>query len=175
MKLLITEKTGDKLSNVTNYMNPNPPKFCRRDGCFLCETNAKPTYGNCWLEGVTYQIDCMLCLKDGRKAFYLGETGYSCYFRGCFHQDGLRNQNPENPLHKHNLECHPGGRLSWRDFIMTLRGCFNRPLLRQSQEGQLIGQAVHHKAGGENLILLNSKSEFFQPGVVKESYKRLLD
>ena len=115
MRLLVLEKTGDKLSMVTNYMNLNKQEFCNRDGCFLCATSHEPTYRKCWVESITYQIDCQRCLKDGISAVYVGETGYSCYFRGKFDQDGLRNKHTDNPLYKHNLDCHPDVTLSWRD------------------------------------------------------------
>ena len=160
MQLLVTEKTGQQLGTIANYMDPEKEPFCRRDGCFLCKTSDGPTWGKCWREGVTYQITCLVCLREGRQAVYLGETGYSSYFRGRFHQDGLRNKIADNPLYKHCLECHPAGRMDWRDFKMSVVGQFPRPILRQSHERQLIERAVDQRAGGEGIIILNSKSEF---------------
>ena len=129
-------------------MDPEKEQFCQRDGCFPCQTSVGPTWGKCWSEGVTYQITCLVCLREGRRAFYVGETGYSGYFRGKFHQDGLRTRDAENPLYKHCLECHPSGSLHWRDFRMTIIGQSPCPILRQSHEGKLIEGLVDQKAGG---------------------------
>ena len=87
----------------------------------------------------------------------------------------MESKDIENPMFKHSVECHPDLQMTFRDFQMTVLGHFPCPILGQSMEGTFIARAVDHRAGGANIVLLNSKSEFFHPGTVRESYRRDLD
>ena len=61
-----------------------------------------------------------------------------------------------------------------KDFTMTITGVHKRPVERLSQEGSAIGRAVGDRERGKRVIIMNSKSEFHQPGQVKATYGRLL-
>ena len=61
-----------------------------------------------------------------------------------------------------------------KDFKMTITGVHKRPLERLSKEGTAIGRAVSEREKGERIVIMNSKSEFHQPGQVKATYGRLL-
>ena len=61
-----------------------------------------------------------------------------------------------------------------KEYKMSVTGVFPRPVLRQAQEGTLIGRAIEDIQCGQRLVLLNSKSEFNQPGQVKAKYGKLL-
>ena len=49
------------------------------------------------------------------------ETDRNSYTRGLEHQDGLRNENENNPLWKHCTLVHGGAK---QDFSMEVMGCF---------------------------------------------------
>ena len=53
MKILVIEKNGTQLGKVSNFSDPEVEDYC-------------------WHEGVTYRIDCQICLKDGVQAVYHG-------------------------------------------------------------------------------------------------------
>ena len=83
---------------------------------------------------------------------YEGETGCNCYSRGLEHQDGLRNEQENNPLWKHCTLVHGGEKV---DFTMTALRSFRSCLKRQVNESVRISSSQAD-------ILLNSKSEFHQ-------------
>ena len=83
---------------------------------------------------------------------YEGETGSNCYSRGLEHQNGLRNEQEENPRWKHCTLVHGGEKV---DFTMTALRSFRSCLKRQVKEAVSISSSQPD-------ILLNSKSEFHQ-------------
>ena len=53
--------------------------------------------------------DPVQCVQMTHKVVnYEGETGCNCYSRGLEHQDGLRNEQEDNPLWKHCTLEHGG-------------------------------------------------------------------
>ena len=62
--------------------------------------------------------------------------------------------------------------MTMMDFTMTVESLHSRPVSRQSEEGLLITSAARKVERGEKLYLMNSKSKFYQPGVVRVSYSR---
>ena len=115
-----------------------------------------------------------MCQKVGQEAVYFSETGYSAYYWGRFHLEGLANQDPENFLYKYQLQFHPSGRLTRADFHMTVMGTFDKPVFRQSHEGVSIVWALEDIQRGQKMVILNSKSKFHQPGVVKGTFNKRL-
>ena len=57
---------------------------------------------------------------------------------------------------------------------MTVEASFGRPILRQSMEGCLISRAIKARDRGDPIIIMNSKKEFLQPGVIRPSFTPLL-
>ena len=106
---------------------------------------------------------------------YYGESGHSAYFRLKFHVNGLRRKAKSNVLFAHQEEYHQGTMMDDKDFKMTLEDNFSRAILRQSFEGVSIARAVQAREAGANVWLLNSKREFFQPGVVRPKFAPVLD
>ena len=70
---------------------------------------------------------------------------------------------------------HPGVEMSMKDFTMSLEGTFWRPILRQSMEGVALSRAVRNRDQGAPIIILNSKMEFHQPGVIRPSFSPVLE
>ena len=56
------------------------------------------------------------------------------------------------------------------DFVMTVVNNHLRPIVRQSEEGLLIGETVRRKEMGDRIVLMNNKTQFYQPGIVRASY-----
>ena len=159
---------------MANFVEPHKEDYCSRHDCFVCKSADKPTFGNCWREGVSYSISCRRCLKKGIQATYFGESGYSGYFRSKFHIDALKKKSKKSVLYKHNIEQHPDLHLTEDDFKMVILGGSGRPVVRQCQEGILIQRALEAAEQGQRLQLLNSKSEFLQPGTVGRSFSGIL-
>ena len=65
--------------------------------------------------------------------------------------------------------------MSQTDFKMTVMGVFNRPVLRQSQEGCSISGAIDDRNRGQKIVLLNSKNEFHQPVQIKPTFSQVLE
>ena len=61
-----------------------------------------------------------------------------------------------------------------KDFIMTVEANFTRPILRQSLEGVAIARTIKARDNGDRVILVNSKREFVQPGVVRPVFSPLV-
>ena len=159
---------------MANFVDPQVPDFCERKDCFPCRTADKPTRGMCWREGAAYRIDCLLCQPWGITAVYHGETGSSSYWRGKFHLEGLLNRKPDSALYQHLLNFHPSRHPSMRDFRMHTAAVYKRPIVRQSREGLEINSAIRDRQQGKKIVLLNSRNDFHQPGVVRTSYTSTL-
>ena len=109
----------------------------------------------------------------GIKSIYFGESGFSSHYRGNQHLSALRRKQQDSALLKHIQDCHEGDEgMDERDFVMETIGNHRRPLSRQSQEGLLLQHAIRDIESGKRLKLMNSKSEFFQPGVVRPAYRQ---
>ena len=88
--------------------------------------------------------------------------------------EALRRQSPASVLYTHNVEIHPGLKMSKDDFVMTVEGNYSRACLRQSQEGVAIANSIRRMKEGAKVILLNGKREFIQPGVVRPAFGALV-
>ena len=120
-----------------------------------------------------YKIECKLCLRNGRRSQYFGESGYNGYWRGKFHIEGLEKRKEDNVLYEHNLKFHPEGTMTAKDFSMTVTGIYPRPLMRQCQEGLAIGAALDRRDRGDQVEGMNSKKEFLQPGTIRPRFEGL--
>ena len=159
------------MAGISNHVDPFTPKYCTREDCFVCRTAGRPTNGICWKLGAVYRIDCIRCKLSNLQAVYIGESGFSGYFRGKSHLEALRTGAADSVLHGHNLTFHPEGSMSMRDFQMSIISNHHRPIMRQCQEGLEIAHIMREsEARGRRIILMNSKSQFYQPGVVRARY-----
>ena len=60
------------------------------------------------------------------------------------------------------------------DFIFKVEGKFSRAIGRQCHEGLAISHALDAIKQGDRVILMNSKNEFLQPGVVHRTFTGVL-
>ena len=139
----------------------------------MCFSAKKLTKGLCWREGVAYQIDCLVCLARGVQGLYYGESGFSGYQRGKAHLEGLASRDEDNVMVAHNEICHPDMMLTRKDFRMSVMECFRRPILRQAFEGLSISRSISERERGRNIVLMNSKKEFCQPGTIRPQFKKI--
>ena len=57
-------------------------------------------------------------------------------------------------------------------FRMSVVDQHSRPILRQSQEGLAISQSIREREEGrKRIILMNSRKEFYQPGIINPSFQ----
>ena len=74
------------------------------------------------------------------------------------------------------MKCHPNITMEYTDFKMTVTGQHSRPVLRQACEGILISKEIHNRQHKDsNIELMNSKTQFYQPGNVKIKFGGLYD
>ena len=162
MKIMVQEKPGINVKSlVSNQKIPWKQFNCTRENCLLCQ-------GACWRSNVTYQIDCQRCSGNNVISTYIGESAKSAFSRGENHVEGLRKRDPNNVLWEHAVNQHDSEKLGKEDFKMKVTGQFRTCLPRQISEAVQISQKIEERdkqRGGR--IVLNSKSQFHQPGMIK--------
>ena len=161
---------------MSNNVDPYKPDFCGRAKCFPCLTATKPTRGSCWVPGASYKIECLSCCAKGVKATYQGESGHNSHYRGLAHLQGLERNKQNNVLVKHNSLYHGGKAGKVEDFRMTMQSGYRWPISRQSREGLEIQATLdlQKSMGSSKVIIMNSRSDFHQPGVVRSTHAPLL-
>ena len=90
---------------------------------------------------------------------YTGETGRNLYTRGLEHLEKYEKKSENSFLHAHQMECHEGAPAK---FSTKVTGSYKDPLSRQVAEAVLIT-----RSSGSTSDILNSKSEFRQPPIVR--------
>ena len=106
-------------------------------------------------------------MERGLECVYHGESAHSAYYRGLFHLEGLERRKMDNILFKHQQEHHPEVNMTMMDFCMSTVRNSSRPVVRLSREGVAIAQSVRDSGKSFSTIVLNSKSEFYQAGLVR--------
>ena len=156
-RIKIVGKSGKKLENVLQKNNPFPEETCKGK-CFPCKSKSTDSKkSNCKKNNVGYKIPCITCEMKGKTRVYEGETSRNAKIRGEEHLRGLINKKDGNPLYKHKLIDHPDEDPQFR--MQVLRR-FKDPLTRLANEGVRIKER-------KPLESLNSKSEFYQPAIVR--------
>ena len=168
---------------------PTTPTSCTRDKCLPCTSsystskpNTTSSSSNCWARGPTYKITCLPCKASGQLTQYWGESGHTLYSRSKNHWEGLVARNKQNVLHLHAVAEHGGQhhQLGPKDFTMELEASHRSNLGRQIHEGTLLASqiALRDQETREGLNkprkLLNSRTEFFQPGLIKPRPMKIL-
>ena len=177
---MVRESNGSKFMNIiTNHINPWPSKTCQWQACFQCnsnEPNSKET-ASCWTPSLTYRMTCLRCKGEGVKAQYEGESSRSTFTRGAQHTDDFLKQKAGTPLYDHALICHPDTRLEIKDFTMECTGVHRRPTERLMAEGlriqALLDQQKTGEKPGNKVIIMNSKTNYHQPGIISQENRRL--
>ena len=173
MKILVVEKDGVKVSSTANFVESGAAEYCQRKDCFVCTTAARPTRGICYREGAAYRLECLVCVGKVIKTLYHRDSGFSAYYRGLAHQEGLAKKDPESVLHNHNISRHPSINMTKDDFRMVVDETFSRPVMRQAYEGIQINNTLNMIDLGAPVELLNSKAEFHQTGLVRPRMAKL--
>ena len=125
--------------------------------CFFCECDKGGASHT--RSGGTYSAKCLECEKNGKSAWYDGETGDSVTARFYGKSGRLKSvekHNLDNALAKH-LDIHHKDKIGdITTFSFKSEKIFSKPLDRQASEGVSI---TNRKCD----IKMNSKSEFHQP------------
>ena len=136
---------------------------CGQPGCRLC---ASGTEGGCHRRaGVVYTGTCTLCADENITAVYVGESGFSGYYRANVHAGEIRNKDLQNAFAKHLNIFHPEFEGDPTVFNIKVIQTFRKPLPRQITEATMI----HHNSAQ---VKMNSKAEFRQPAVPRVTATR---
>ena len=146
----IVEKGGMTIERSLMRPNPIGNDKCGKEDCEACKSGSKMCHKN----NVGYNFECKPCAELDAK--YFGETARNLYTRGGEHLKKYNRRDPNSFIKKHQDEYHNG---EPPDFKMKVVKSFKDPLSRQ------VSEAIHIK--NHKGILLNSKSEFFQPPLVR--------
>ena len=165
---------------------PLPPTPCKRQHCFPCSSSLsveKSTGSSkCWSKSTTYLLTCLPCQSTGQRTQYWGETGHNAYTRGRNHWEGLLSKHKTNILHQHAVTHHggPHHQLTPKDFTMRVERSHHSNISRQIHEGILISQQLNLRDQEQRVGLeqprkiLNSRTEFYQPGLITPRAMKIL-
>ena len=149
LRFKIVEKGGKTIERSLMRPNPIGDSQCNKPKCPVC-----PSGGTmCHKHNICYKYKCNVCEED---VVYIGETSRNLYSRGIEHLSLYEKDSPKSFLHNHQVEQHNS---EPADFDVKVIKSFKDPLSRQVTEAVLIKNHT-----GE---LLNSKSEFYQPPIVR--------
>ena len=109
-------------------------------------------------------------------AAYEGESSRSSYTRALSHLNDLETRKVGTPLGDHALTHHTETNMGAKDVTMTCRKRFNKPTQRLVSEGQNIERLIklQKSEGREKILILNSKTNYFQPGVIAQTSSKLI-
>ena len=149
LRFKIVEKGGKTIERSLMRPNPTGDSQCKKPKCPVC-----PSGGTmCHKHNICYKYKCNICEED---VVYIGETSRNLYSRGMEHSSLYEKESPKSFLHNHQVEQHNS---EPADFDVKVIKSFKDPLSRQVTEAVMIKNHT-----GE---LLNSKSEFHQPPIVR--------
>ena len=154
VEIKVVERGGRKTTtNVKS--NHIGVRSCWSMDCPVCQGGDGGK--NCRARGTVYEQRCNICKRDGKEVVYYGETGRNAYLRGKEHANDLRLGDRKNGLVRHMQEQHEGEERDYKMAVLTKhRGCL----------GRQIEEAVRIRESKDE-ILLNSKSEFMQPHIIR--------
>ena len=149
LRFKIVEKGGKTIERSLMRPNPTGDSQCKKPKCPVC-----PSGGTmCHKHNICYKYKCNICEED---VVYIGETSRNLYSRGMEHSSLYEKESPKSFLHNHQVEQHNS---EPADFDVKVIKSVKDPLSRQVTEAVMIKNHT-----GE---LLNSKSEFHQPPIVR--------
>jgi hypothetical protein len=158
MWVKVMERGGTKLKTVCKS-NPLSTPGCKRENCGIC-TGEKP--GRCDSASAGYRCVCKECEEVGIRSIYEGESGSHGFRRFSEHAQAVeRRQVEKSALAKHMAIQHGGKK---GKFTMEITGLFQSCVARQGDEGMRVREA---EQDAEVDIVMNSKSEFHQPPLVR--------
>ena len=153
VKFRIVEMGGRSIKNQLQRSNPTRTKGCPNGDCLPC-SEGRGKGGNCLKSNVTYEMECKLCVGEGR-CVYIGETSRNLYTRAKEHMDKYRSVTCQDSFVKqHQAEAHPNEPAA---YTAKVTGEFRDCLSRQVSEAIQIRRT--------DVPVLNSKSEWHQPAL----------
>ena len=156
VKFKIAERGGVTLERQLVKSNPTASSECHRENCGPC-SQPEGNGGSklCQKTNICYKYSCKY---PDCEAFYLGESSKNLMTRDSWHQTKYNSKKlqKESFMYQHQQDKHEGQPAS---FKMEVLHSFSDCLSRQAAEAVYIS-----KTRGD---ILNSKSEFHQPPIVK--------
>ena len=178
-KVMVQEQVGQKVSELlSNATSPWPKTHCCRPNCIMCDNG---NYKDCWRSNVTYILSCKVCQEEGRTTVYHGESSRGLYCRLQEHLGGLALGTTGKVMWDHKMSCHKDMLMGPEHWLMEATGVYNTVLQRQTAEGVHLEEEMRKKAGdgggrrtpSQRKIILNSKKDFVQTGLVRDTPRRL--
>ena len=161
-RMRVVEGGGRSLKSILQKSDPNPPVPCSHQNCPICISGK---LGICSIPGgVNYAIICVTCRLAGTDFVYYGESSKCIRIRYLQHLADLFKRNSSKPLWKHACKQHDGVEPV---FELVINQFTSDCLTRLIREGVLISSAGL-------ATLMNSRSEWKQPGVGRVLVLRLL-
>ena len=163
IKFKIMEVGGRTMKTELQRSNPTATPGCGESDCVACKLG-RGRGGNCRRNNVNYEIECNLCPKANRPV-YIGETSRNLYTRGKEHisigrrggGEASEGESEESSfVRKHQQEQHRGEEVNFTARVVKQN---KDSLTRQIREGVLIRRC--------SKVMLNSKSEWFQPPIYR--------
>ena len=150
----IVETGGISIKSVLQRSNPLETPGCNRSDCLPCK-QGRGEGGQCQACGIQYQVECQLCPEE-QKAVYIGESSRNLYTRSLEHISNYRTGTNTSFIIKHQNAQHRGEEPVFKAKVTgRTRDC----LTRQVTEAVLIRRS--------QVPVLNSKSEWHQPGIYR--------
>jgi hypothetical protein len=158
MWIKVVERGGTKIKSVCKS-NPLATKGCKRGNCGICN-GKKP--GRCDMASIGYRCWCMECDDMEMTSHYLGESGATGHARFLQHAAAVeKKQVDKSALAKH-MDLQHGGMVG--RFGMEITGNFRDCLTRLGDEGMRVREGEDNP---DINIVMNSKSEFHQPPLIR--------
>ena len=148
-RVRFVERGGVSIAALLCRSNPWREQKCKRANCQICRGGKG---GECHVESVVYQVECLRCKEALKRRVYIGETGRSGYERGVDHWNNWRRKHKGSFLHKHDMMEHDG-KLGREEVVMTILSKPRKALSRQIEEAVRIAEE-------DERDLMNSKSMF---------------
>ena len=154
-RVKIIECVGSTLKSILVKSNPWKALNCPRLDCLPCKQDDKKF--SCTRRNCTYITQCKLCLSEGKKVVYIGETSNSIFERALQHIKST-SEDKEGHMAHHINEKHPGA-LPMETFSIAQITPHTSAYARQLEEAQII----RTYKGAE---LLNSKYEYYNTNLI---------
>ena len=187
-KVLVREVPGQQAQHlITNVTQFNKTEFCGRRSCLPCQGSGRGAWGKCWSKNPTYKIKCGTCEDEDKVTTYIGESGYSAYFRAGLHRKTLVAESHRSVLWQHMVDQHgarPGDGKNMEDkYKMQVTGSHQSSVRRLIAEGILIDEEFkkrdepcrERRREERPDTVLNSKAEWHQPAIRRLKVKPYFD
>ena len=171
----VQEGGGTKLRDRLMRADPFPRDRCFRRDCPVVSRGTGECRETCFQGHATYVARCKECADKRKSAVaaragnekipldevYIGETSRGLYVRHSTHQEKYRALKASGFMHRHAEEKHEGSKET--KYVFERTSSDRDPMRRIIRESIQIVKASED----ENLLLMNSKDEYFGVQVSK--------